>query len=1149
MLTPEQEQFRITNLIKALNQLRTMHYAGCGTEATVSHAVPKYLSYDKATFTLTFEVIQSMPFGMHRVTIAVSDPKDETGKVRLGCDCKVIQKRGCCPHSYVVCQHLANRLSRIDDEVRVTLRHDDRSPLLRGLDQLIEDQARTETAKPVTEAPERRIVWRVQITNAYGRYSLTVFPVEQTMKKDGVSWKKGTRLNTSDIIRPEYQSLFVGPKDRDLITFIAGRLQQFRPGYGYGPSPSEIIEKLAGSSRVFFDENGEDVPLEIHAGKLGMTCSVNGDKVRIMGLCDNTPILGLRTLLQLDENTLLAHCGELLYLIKVDSKRFRDFAVNMIHTPTELPMAEAAEVLSRLAQLSQSIPIEVPAELTAGDLIADRTTYLEMVPTQPKGLIARVRTKPIPTGATVLPGDLRLPSYVADDGKVRRLSRDPNAEIAQAQAIAMELNLRQFNVLTDWDYRLTSDDEVIDFVSSLAERQHRKLAEQAVLAAPASESTELIVANDGATTALVPMPSESRSFGTIPETADLKVVWPQGGEVRVTREIEADALEMAVEDNVDWFGLSGTITVDGHRIPLVELLKALKAGRQVVALGNGLYARISDEFYNRLQAIGDLVHHSSKGLEVDITAAPVLSQLVDVRESLQLCKAWEDMLKKLDPSKAVPLDPPISLTADLREYQLEGYRWMKRLSEWGVGGCLADDMGLGKTVQALALLLTRVEEGPILVVAPMSVGFNWLRETQRFAPSLRVVDYREANREEVLKEVSEGDIVIVSYALLQRDAEKFWEVDWGTLVLDEAQNVKNATTKTARAVRDIKAKWRLALTGTPVENQLSELWALFRAISPGLFGSWERFRERFATPIERNNDTRRRYALSKLIQPFILRRTKNEVLKELPERTEIQRVIELSDEERRLYEDARVRIVAELMGLDFGGSKDHRFEVLAGITKLRQLACHPRLCDKKWAKSSAKLDALVELVHDLRAENHRALIFSQFTSHLHIVRETLDEAGVKYQYLDGSSTSKQRQAAVDAFQSGEGDVFLISLKAGGTGLNLTAADYVIHLDPWWNPAVEDQATDRAHRIGQTRPVTVYKLVAKDTIEEKILSLHDRKRELVSALLDGTDETAKFSTNELIDLIKTSGSKAYERTEAAGLAEPKGRGRPKKVKTA
>jgi SNF2 family DNA or RNA helicase len=431
-------------------------------------------------------------------------------------------------------------------------------------------------------------------------------------------------------------------------------------------------------------------------------------------------------------------------------------------------------------------------------------------------------------------------------------------------------------------------------------------------------------------------------------------------------------------------------------------------------------------------------------------------------------------------------------------------------------------MGLGKTVQAIAVLLDRREVGPTLIVAPVSVGFNWMREIERFAPTLNPILYRDTDRSDFLKTLKAGDLLITSYHLLQQHVTELSGVQWGTLVLDEAQAIKNSQTKTSQAVREIQADWRLALTGTPAENHLGDLWSLFRGISPGILGSWERFREVFADPIEKTKDVARKQALSRVIRPFILRRTKSEVLTELPARTEIQLTAELSKEERRLYEDARMWAVTNLTNLVIESDKDQRFQVLAALTKLRQLACHPRLVDKSWELSSAKLDLFLETIDELREGRHRALVFSQFTQHLALVREALDKRKIQYQYLDGSTTVKKRQAAVDAFQKGEGELFLISLKAGGTGLNLTGADYVVHLDPWWNPAVEDQATDRAHRIGQKRPVTVYRLVAKDTIEEQILKLHADKRGLVAGILEGTDAAAKLSTTELVDLIKLGG---------------------------
>jgi SNF2 family DNA or RNA helicase len=427
-------------------------------------------------------------------------------------------------------------------------------------------------------------------------------------------------------------------------------------------------------------------------------------------------------------------------------------------------------------------------------------------------------------------------------------------------------------------------------------------------------------------------------------------------------------------------------------------------------------------------------------------------------------------------------------------------------------------MGLGKTVQTIALLIDRAKKGPALVLAPTSVALNWISELRRFAPSLRAVLYTE-EREEGLKTLGNGDVVIASYGLLVRDIEDLAKTKWGTLVIDEAQALKNPATQRAKAARALNAELRIALTGTPLENHLGELWSIFSTVFPGLLGSWEQFRERYATPIEKVKDPEARAALARVIAPFLLRRTKPEVARELPARTEIEIPIALSSEEHALYEDARLAAVAEL-SVKGKGMRDqqHRFQVLAALTRLRLLASHPKLYDATSTVPSSKLKRAVELLEELRSEGHRALVFSQFTSHLGLVREALDEAGISTLYLDGSTPMKQRAALIDRFQGGEGDAFLISLKAGGTGINLTAADYVLHLDPWWNPAVEDQATDRAHRIGQTKPVTVYRLISRGTIEDKIVLLHRDKRALVAGILEGTDVAARMTANDLMSLL-------------------------------
>ena len=489
-------------------------------------------------------------------------------------------------------------------------------------------------------------------------------------------------------------------------------------------------------------------------------------------------------------------------------------------------------------------------------------------------------------------------------------------------------------------------------------------------------------------------------------------------------------------------------------------------------------------------------------------AGAALDAPVDVHHLMseaRAAEAWEPTL-------------PEGFDAVLRDYQRVGFVWMARLARWAPGACLADDMGLGKTVQTLALLAHRAPLGPALVVAPTSVGFGWLREAARFAPNLRVRAWRGADRVRAgLADLGPGDVLVTSWDLLSRDADPkdgLASVPFATFVMDEAQAIKNADTARAKAAATIQAGFRLALSGTPVENRVSELWALFRVIAPGLLGSWPRFRARFGVAIERDGDDQRRRALSQLIRPFLLRRLKRDVAKELPPRTDIVLEVELSAEEQRLYDAARVVIAQELAATD----RPQHIQVLAAISHLRQLACHPRLLDPTSTLGSAKLVRLRELVAELRAEGHRVLVFSQFTRQLALVREALTEDGVRLRYLDGSTPEATRRAEVDAFQAGDGDVFLLSLKAGGTGITLTAATYVIHLDPWWNPAVEDQASDRAHRIGQRQPVTVYRLVSRGTIEEKILALHAEKRALVEGLLEGVGQGGALSVEELMALL-------------------------------
>ncbi|CAN5724480.1 hypothetical protein BH11MYX3_BH11MYX3_16690 [soil metagenome] len=598
------------------------------------------------------------------------------------------------------------------------------------------------------------------------------------------------------------------------------------------------------------------------------------------------------------------------------------------------------------------------------------------------------------------------------------------------------------------------------------------------------------------------------------------------------------ALRVIVDKDRDWFGISGDLKIESGRVELAVLLDAARRQQRFVRVDDRRWIELTELLRDRLRAIADQTFVGKKRIELSPGAVPAMVELRAAGAKIDQAAAWQVLTERLASSTRLRPRPPASLGTTLRDYQVEGHAWLSRVAAWGGGACLADDMGLGKTVQAIALLLDRAKTGPALVLAPTSVCFNWVDELAKFAPTLRPVIYgAETDRAACLAKLGKKDVLIASYGLLVRDAAQLSGVVFGTLIIDEAQALKNPTTRRARAARALQAEFRVALSGTPLENHLGELWSLFSIVFPGLLGSWDQFRDRFASPIERGIDPDARGALARVIRPFLLRRTKNEVARELPARTEIQVPIALSADERELYEDARLAAVAELTKMKGVRDEQQRFQVLAALTRMRLLASHPKLYDPSSVVASSKLKRAIELLVELREEGHRALVFSQFTSHLALVREELDRIGFSTQYLDGATPAAKRKAIVGAFQAGEGDAFLISLKAGGTGLNLTAADYVIHLDPWWNPAVEDQATDRAHRIGQTKPVTVYRLITRGTLEEKIVQMHHDKRALVAGILEGTDVAAKLTTRDLLALLAGTDTPPAPRDDSDEDAPP------------
>jgi len=594
------------------------------------------------------------------------------------------------------------------------------------------------------------------------------------------------------------------------------------------------------------------------------------------------------------------------------------------------------------------------------------------------------------------------------------------------------------------------------------------------------------------------------------------VEWPEGVRFKLKGSVHFKNLNLRIKSKNDWFELEGDLKVDENTIITLQQLMELtaKSRNRFIELKPGEFLALSEQLKKQLDEIQALTSSGKDGLHLNKFASVGLGDLLEESANLQSDKKWKDFQKQLKNTRDIIYEVPEQLNTDLRPYQEEGFRWMCRLAEWEGGACLADDMGLGKTIQTLAVLLKRSAKGAALVVCPVSVLPNWISETNKFAPSLQVKLLSGNNREQTLQSLEPGDLLITTYGLLQTEEKALASIHFDTIVLDEAHTIKNTATKTSKAAMHLKATFRIALTGTPVQNYLGEVWNLFQFVNPGMLGSLAHFNELFVkndTPANRNH-------LKKLLSPFILRRTKAAVIDELPPKTEIIHKVQLSEEERAFYETLR-RQAIDTMESDNNATGAKHIQALAEITRLRQACCNPSLVNPKLKIPSSKLSDFLELVSDLRKNKHRALVFSQFVKHLSLVREALDKEGIHYIYLDGSTSMSERGKRVKAFQNGEGDIFLISLKAGGLGLNLTAADFVIHLDPWWNPAIEDQASDCAHRIGQSRPVTIYRLVAQDTIEEKILRLHDTKRNLADSLLEGSDHAAKLSMSDLMLLIK------------------------------
>ena len=578
-----------------------------------------------------------------------------------------------------------------------------------------------------------------------------------------------------------------------------------------------------------------------------------------------------------------------------------------------------------------------------------------------------------------------------------------------------------------------------------------------------------------------------------------------------------------VNSGIDWFELSGSIDFGGVIADMPELLSALARGDGAVDLQDGSRGILPADFATQLEPLLALAQEKNGRLRYGRMQAALLDALIAGMPQSQVDDAFSVIRDELAAGgRPEPENEPNGFDGSLRHYQKEGLGWLSFLERLGLGGCLADDMGLGKTIQVLALLVRRqrvleeagIAKRPSLVIVPKSLIFNWMQEAERFAPELRLLNYTGQERTDSAEKIDQFDLVLTTYGTLRRDIAQHRKTDFDYVILDEAQSIKNATSQAAKACRLLRARQRLALTGTPVENHIGELWSIFEFLNPGQLGTAGRLKRFLAGG--RGNGSE---LVARAVRPYLLRRTKTEVLTDLPEKTEQTLFCELGDQQRKAYDDLRQHYRKELTTrIGQQGIGRSRIAVLEALLRLRQAACHPGLIDaKRIDDPSTKLDTLLEQLDEVLDEGHKVLVFSQFTSFLAILRQKLDERGRTYEYLDGKTTD--RQSRVERFQEdSDCRLFLVSLKAGGQGLNLTAADYVYILDPWWNPAVEAQAIDRAHRIGQTRPVFAYRLIARDTVEEKILALQDQKRELAASIISADTGILSGLTTEDVEML-------------------------------
>ncbi|MBF0309527.1 MAG: DEAD/DEAH box helicase [Magnetococcales bacterium] len=918
---------------------------------------------------------------------------------------------------------------------------------------------RTEAVPPVTRNTTKRLAWFVDPNE--GRVTV----MEQSFRQRG-GWSEGRAVALKRLFQRDERLDYLTSEDLAVVRTLRMENLSWNSGVEYDFDHDKALLALVGHP-VLFDARNRDRKVELVRYPVELVVNDTPRGYRIG----------------------LSHVAEIpkVFIEEESPGRFRliEFTAPLVGLKAilgnhglEVPKALKDRLMDLFQEQGLALPVRaetVDVEIDAVD--GDATPIVQLRPRE-TGLQVALQVRPGGEGGhAFIPGKGAATVLMQENGRHRRIRRNLKEE--QNNVAALVEALPGLQGLLDGGFEAVTD--------------------------TLEASLELLLAFQ-----------ES--------TLPVRVEWPEGKPLRVTPSLGGKQLALHLKQSRDWFHIDGEIRVDEGQVLLMrELLERFeRAEGRFVPLDDGRFMTLTNHFRHQLERLKAVTEAEKEGRRLAPLGSMALQELMEEAGEVKSDRAWKALQQRLRQAGAHQPELPTTLQAELRDYQMEGFVWMSRLAFWGAGACLADDMGLGKTVQAIAVMLEQAPHGPCLVTAPTSVCHNWERELSRFAPSLKVVNLAGSTVSEragLLESMGAMTVLVTSYGLLAVEEERLAKVTWRMLVLDEAQAIKNAETRRAQASRKLRAAFRLALSGTPIENYLDELWSLFNVINPGLLGSRESFQRRFAAPIEKGRHPAALQALRAMVRPFILRRTKSMVLAELPPRTDVTLEVELPEEERAFQEALRRQALEALESLNEVDPGQRRFRILTEITRLRRACCHPGLVDPETPLPGAKLALFLELAEELIRNRHKALVFSQFVGQLEKVRTALNERGVRYQYLDGSTPVREREKRVDAFQAGEGDLFLISLKAGGLGLNLTAADYVIHLDPWWNPAVEDQASDRAHRIGQERPVTVYRLIVRESIEEKILQMHREKRDLADSLLEGSDTAVRLTEEDLLALIR------------------------------